>query len=212
MKWEHGRFKPEDADGNEIPLRLFLALVLPEGVKAELAKAQEEMFEAVPANAVRWTKPEQFHVTLKFLGNVEGVQFEGVLEESVTACREIKPFSLWSRGIGFFPDDHRPRVIWAGVHDEWKQLLKLQSSIDAMVTGPAGCRRSQQEHEFTGHVTLGRIPQITRSEADGLAKATADMKSRFFGGWLAESMELIHSDLLPEGPRYTTLAEIPFST
>jgi RNA 2',3'-cyclic 3'-phosphodiesterase len=200
--------------------RLFVAISLPEAVKNEMEKTQRELRAVLPRGVVRWTKREQFHLTLKFLGDVAELRAAELIEALRTACRHFSALRLRAAGIGFFPDARRPRVIWAGAQDDAGALLRVQQSVEASVKDfatedsaerrdlPPGRRRSQ---EFTGHVTLGRIQRIQRADAEILVKAASRAAGQFFGEWTADTVELIRSELSSGGSRYTTLAAIPLS-
>ena len=207
---------------NSMMLRLFVAISPPEEVKDQIEKAQQRLRGALPGNIVRWTKREQFHLTLKFLGNVAETHVNELAEVLRTACQCAGALRLRAERIGFFPGARMPRVLWVGVHDERDLLPPLQQIIEQRVehftaasetpavpaaSSPAGRRRSQ-EKAFIGHITLGRIERIRRSEAETLAKAASDIADPFFGEWTASHVELIRSELLSGGSRYTTLAEI----
>jgi 2'-5' RNA ligase len=204
--------------------RLFVAISLPEAVKDEIEKMQRELRAALPRDVVRWTKGEQFHLTLKFLGNVAELRVAELIEALRSACLRFTALRLRAAGIGFFPDARRPRVIWAGVLDDTGALPRVQQAVEAnvkdfVVAGPGnagsdtdlppGRRRSQ---EFTGHVTLGRIQHIQRSDAEILVSAASRLATQFFGEWTADTVELIRSELSSAGSRYTTIAAIPLSS
>ncbi len=189
-------------------LRLFIAIPLPEPVKDEIEKGQAELRRALANDAVRWTNRTQFHLTLKFLGNVDE-QCIGPLTDSLRgACADFPVLPLRAERIGFFPDSRYPRVIWAGVHDERDILPKLQLAIDGAV---AGFTREKSEETFTGHVTLGRAKAIKRPQAEILARLAQGMTDRLFGEWTANTVELIRSELASGGARYSTLAAAPLA-
>jgi 2'-5' RNA ligase len=215
-------------------LRLFVAISPPEEVKDRIEKAQHELRRAMTGNIVRWTKREQFHLTLKFLGNVAATHIKELTEALHSACLGAGALRLRAERVGFFPGARVPRVLWIGVHDEIGALPRLQERVEAGIkkftedaanpgsTGvppasfkevipgggsPPGPRRSQEA--FTGHITLGRIQRIRHSESEILSQAAADLADPFFGEWTANHLELIRSEL--SGSRYTTLAEIPLS-
>ncbi len=204
-----------EGGGNPVMLRLFVAISPPEDVKDRIEKAQRQLRGALPGNGVRWTKREQFHLTLKFLGNVAETRVSELTEALRNACASAEPLHLRAEHIGFFPGARVPRVLWVDVHDEKDALPRVQKIVEAGVgkfvaedTSPAGRQRSQ-EKAFTGHITLGRIQRIRSSEAETLAKAADDVEDPFFGEWTASHVELIRSELLSGGSRYTTLAEVP---
>jgi 2'-5' RNA ligase len=185
--------------------RLFIAIALPEPVKGAIEKTQDELRAAMPAKSIRWTRREQFHLTMRFLGAVEVAQVDRLNEAVRRACAGSGDLQLLASGIGVFPGVRRPRVVWTGVDDRGGRLAALQRSIEA-ATGPFTDEAPQET--FTGHITLARCRDINRAEASTLAKLVDKMASRSFGDWTATSVEIIRSVTAATGARYTTLAEI----
>src|SRR5262249_7945225 len=110
-------------------LRLFIAVMMAEQVRAEIGQAQAELRRALAASRISWTKREQLHLTLKFLGHVEASR-SGLLEEAIRkACRGFAPMSLRAQGIGTFPHRPPPRVIWVGVQDGQEVLPRLHGVV-----------------------------------------------------------------------------------
>ena len=121
------------------------------------------------------------------------------------ACRGFGPLYLRAERVGFFPDLRYPRVAWVGVQDQAEQLPRLQQAVEAATEG---FTTQEKEERFTGHVTLARIKGIKRPEAEALANAAAGLADRLFGEWTAYQIELMRSELLPQGARHSTLAAI----
>ena len=188
---------------NAEAFRLFIAIPLPEPVKDEIERAQTELRRALPDDCVRWTKRGQFHLTLRFLGDVDAARLDALKAALQLACGAFPAIRLQAERIGFFPHLRFPKVIWAWVHDEPGLLAKLQAAIEAAARE---FTHEAVEQTFTGHVTLGRSQRIKRPQAEILAALAHGMTERRFGEWTAENVELIRSELLPGGPRYTVLA------
>lgn len=186
--------------------RLFIAVAAPEAVKVEIEKAQAEMSRALREARITWTRPEQFHLTLKFLGDVEALRVEPLTEALREACRGFGALNLRGEGVGCFPNLRRPRVIWVGVRDELEQLSTLADKIETTVSG---FTLEEREERFSGHITLGRIKELYHSENGKLGQMAQDMARRSFGQWRADTMDIMRSELLPQGPRYTELFRIP---
>ncbi len=183
--------------------RLFIAITVPETVKGEVDRAQAGLRRALPEKAIRWTPREQFHLTLRFLGNVES-QRTGELSQALgDVCSGFAPIRLRAAGIGFFPNARRPRVLWVGLDEPSGELKKLQQAIQSAVQG---FTLEEPEKRFVGHVTLGRVKELRRSEADALAKAAFGMEERVFGEWTTTEVEIMRSQLSPKGARHTVLA------
>jgi len=94
-------------------LRLFIAINLPDSIEAALTDAQNEMEPRVAANSVRWVRPPQIHLTLKFLGHLEKNCILGLRTAIADACASASAFRLSAEGLGCFPTLKRPKVIWA---------------------------------------------------------------------------------------------------
>ena len=186
-------------------LRLFVAIPMPETVRNEIIGVQQELQRLVSRDAVRWTKPEQFHLTLRFLGDVP-VERVSALQEAVNAvCRGSSALHLRAQGVGFFPNARSPRVVWAGVNDGEGRLADLQKKIEGAV-GPFAEKPSSEK--FAGHVTIGRVKFLKQPDIENLAAHAQAIKDRLFGEWTANEVELIRSDLLPTGAQHSLLAAI----
>jgi RNA 2',3'-cyclic 3'-phosphodiesterase len=183
--------------------RLFIAVTLPEEVKAKIEAAQAELRQALPGSGVRWTRREQFHLTLKFLGDVDAARVEALKEAIRAACQGFSALQLRAERVGCFPDQHFPRVVWVGVQDRTDQLPRLQQAVEAATQH---FTIEHKEERFTGHVTLARIKRITRPEAEALGKAAAGMAESSFGQWAAGRIELMRSVLSPQGASHSSLA------
>jgi len=176
---------------------------MPEAVRNEVIRVQHQMRQLASRDAVRWTKPEQFHLTLRFLGGVSAEQVAALQEAVHAVCLGAPALRLRAQGIGCFPNARSPRVIWVGVNDDDGRLLDLQSEIEIAVQP---FTNEPATGKFAGHVTLGRVKSLNRSEIEKLAALAQAVKDRQFGEWAATEVALIRSDLLPAGASHTLLA------
>lgn len=199
---------PQPETDLSAPWRLFVALPLPERVREELETARSEPRRALSSVAVRWTRREQFHLTLRFLGNVDAGWVGGLTDALRYACSEFSPLKLRAERLGFFPNPRRPRVFWVGVQDEEDRLPRLQHAVEKAVSDFTS---EPGEERFTGHVTLGRIKFISKAKAEALAAWALNSTNRCFGQWTADQIELIRSELTSSGSNYTTLATLPLA-
>ena len=184
-------------------LRLFVAIPMPEPVRNEIVGVQRELQRLVSRDAVRWTKPEQFHLTLRFLGDVSAERVSALQEAVNAVCAGEPALHLRAQGTGFFPNARSPRVIWAGINDSAGHLVELQQKIETAIqpfTPEPGTDR------FAGHVTIGRVKFLKRPDTEKLAAHAQAVKDRQFGEWTAHEVELIRSDLSPVGASHTLLA------
>lgn len=189
--------------------RLFVAIPVPDPIRDEMLAIQRELQSLAPHGAVRWSKPEQFHLTLRFLGGVLSDRVAGLQESVRTVCADVPALGLRAQGIGFFPHIRSPRVIWAGVNDDENRLVELQKKIENAVQ-PFTVEKAGER--FAGHVTLGRFKQSNRLVINGLTAKLEVLKDRRLGEWKAREIEIIQSELLATGPRYSALAVIRLGT
>jgi 2'-5' RNA ligase len=186
--------------------RLFVALAAPDAVKSAIEKAQNELQRELPDGSVRWTRSEHFHLTIRFLGNVAVDRIEALSDKLQFTCRQFAQLKIRAERIGFFPERGFPRVIWVSVRDEHQQLIPLHRAIQ---TSTIEFTSEPAENKFSGHITLGRAKKIRRREAETLSSFAARMRQRSFGEWTADSLELLRSELLPDGAHHTVIATIP---
>jgi 2'-5' RNA ligase len=186
-------------------VRLFVALEIPAAVRDNLA-AQINELRDLPAPSAdkrpRWVRPENLHVTLKFIGEVEAAKLEGI-RSALTAIGLDAPIGLDFRGLGFFPDEKYPRVLWVGLLATGN-LPVLARDIDRALEGQ-GIARDQRA--FTPHLTLARFEPCGLEEK--LRTAIQKNSEREFGAFEAREFHLIQSKLQPSGAAYTSLAAFP---
>ncbi len=125
--------------------RLFVAVDMPDLLKERLAK----MFFGIPG--AKWVAEEQLHLTLRFIGEVDGGVFKDVKE--ALSQISLDSFSLQLKGMGYFPPRKKPKVLWVGVEKN-DTLLSLRNRVEAAVvkTGLA-----PEQRKFSPHITLARL-------------------------------------------------------
>jgi 2'-5' RNA ligase len=187
-------------------IRAFVSLPIPEGVKDEIERVQEDLRRWLPARSPRWTKRDQFHLTLKFLGNVETGRVPELIQALRYICAGIPALKLRAERVGGFPGLRHPRVLWVGVQEEAGQLVELQSRIEA---GCAEFSEEARDRKFTGHVTIARIHEMKRPQPESWAARLRDMTEKQFGQWTAREVRLIRSELTPSGAVHSILEVFP---
>lgn len=187
-------------------IRLFIAVPVPSEVRRRIEKAQLDFTKVLPSKLARWTRPEQFHLTLRFLGNVPSSRVESLVSALAQSCASFSALHLDATGVGFFPNHRNPRVLWAGVRDADNVLNKLWESL-CSATQPFTVEPA--EKHFSGHITLARLDRLRAVERESLAKLAAQLQNEPFGTWTASGVQLVRSDLSPQGARHTVLGEFP---
>ena len=188
-------------------MRCFLAVDLPEAVREAIAAVSTSIRERLRADAgrVRWVAPENLHLTLRFLGEID----EGRAREVTAAVERVTaaqaPIPVEAAGLGLFPGPVRPRVVWAGLTTGSPDVGRLARALEqalAAVGFPPESRPSR------AHLTIGRIRPGEHGGAR-LADALTAAGSPDFGGWTVREVVLYRSHLGPRGPRYEALGRLP---
>ena len=182
-------------------MRLFAALEIPSTVRENLAALLESLGAVSPQT--RWVRPQNLHVTLKFMGEVPETKLAATCS-ALAGVRSDQPVTLDFRGLGFFPNEKRPRVFWAGI-DASPNLKTLAADLERAME-KLGIPREQRP--FSPHLTLARFEPPGLPEK--LRSAIQEKAAREFGSFRTNQYHLIESKLKPSGAEYTTLESFPF--
>lgn len=178
--------------------RLFVSIGFPAPCRDALAELME------PIEGVRWTRPEQLHLTLRFLGDVMEDQIQRIVEELKTV--RVESFLLPLAGTGVFPPRGQPRILWAGLGNAHTRLFQLRQRVDdaLLATGWQGELRT-----FDPHITLGRAITVPRASVDAWLH-----KHREFEGppFRVSSFQLVASELHSNGPIHRVHTDFPLAT
>jgi len=184
-------------------LRLFIAIELPAALKQALIDLQDDLKRQLPPKAVRWTRPEGIHLTLKFLGDTPSDRVDAVAAAMSQAAAGFAPFSLQVAGLGCFPNLRRPRVIWTGLPDPPRSLAGLQRATDLHL---ARLGWERDKRAFNPHLTLGRVnDRVSGAERQAIAELLGRAEVGTLGVVPVSEVILFQSDLLSSGAVYTTL-------
>ena len=189
------------------PLRLFIAIELTPEVHLALAQLQDSLKHQLPPKAVRWTKPDGIHLTLKFLGDTPQDKVQAVVQGVTAAAAGFAPFEFQVVGFGSFPNPRKARVLWVGVPESPKAMAGLQRAVDLHMHKLG---YSREERAFSPHLTLGRVnDSASPIERQALSDLLAKTQVGLLGTVPAHEVILFQSDLLPGGAVYTALARVP---
>jgi len=176
-------------------MRAFIAVKVPEEVKQQALQIKEKL---LPLELdIKWVEYENYHITLKFLGEINQQQLENIKEKLAAVSQVCAPFQLSSSKIGFFPNLRRPRVMWLGINGDLGKAYYLGQNID----------KSLQELGFavdkkrSFHLTLGRL----RSERNlsALPSKVSSINSKIAPhAFEIKTFSLMESQLSSAGPHY----------
>ncbi len=184
--------------------RVFIAIDISDEARTEAARYIERL-RAVSAGArLSWTRPENLHLTMRFLGNVDDAGLDAATNATQLAAEQVSPFRLAISGTGVFPSPRAARVIWLGINDPAGGAGIAYRVLDeGLVT--AGFE--SEKRAFKPHLTLARI-KYPRSSADLV-------KLHLAAGFEVPEFEInefviFESRLSPGGSVYTALSKHPF--
>lgn len=181
-------------------MRAFVSVDL-DGLADAVAQAQKP-FRRPGLNPV---DPEQAHVTLKFLDDVDSERLDAVREALVAAVDDaaVGPFTAEFGGYGVFPSLDYISVVWLGVRAGGEELTQLHEAVESRTTALGF---EPESHEFTPHVTLARMDDARSKEE---VKSEVTEHDPDVGSLSVEEIRLTESTLTADGPEYQTVDSIP---
>ena len=180
--------------------RVFCAIDLSGKVRASLMRQINRLREAVPHAQASWSREENIHLTLKFLGEIQTSRLINLSNAAARAVADFPPFQITLEETGVFPKHGTPRVLWIGVKDESGKLAEFHTRLEE------ACARegfAKEERPFHPHLTIARLrkPQGARS------LAVAHKEMRFEPAYVAVAeLLVIRSELSGAGSRYTVIS------
>ncbi len=189
-------------------MRAFIAIELPLKIKEELGRMEEKLKET--GADVKWVKPSNMHLTLKFLGEISQDQLNKITDILTDVLKNRNKFSIAVKGLGAFPDMTRPKVIWAGIEDKDNIITRLAAELEERLTA---LNILKEERNYSGHITIGRVKswKNTKELSENISRIANDCN----GGktnFTVERITLFKSNLTPLGPVYEALKETNLTT
>jgi 2'-5' RNA ligase len=177
-------------------IRTFIAVDLPDSVRQSIRHYQEPLKQG-GAN-VKWVRPENMHLTLKFLGDIPTDQQDAILRAMAESVRLFPPFSAVLSGSGGFPDLNHPRVFWIGIGHGAQELTDLSIRLNNALI-PLGFEKDKRPYQ--AHLTLGRVRSMR-----GISTVAKRLEDPFASeSFRVNEIILYKSDLNPAGSVYTVL-------
>lgn len=182
--------------------RVFIAINLPENIKRKLSDFQSKW----PELPIRWTKKENLHITLIFLGRLSDEEVFEICKITKEAVLKNQPFSLNLNKICYGPPKKPPRMIWVE-GEKSKELTKLKNDLENALLASAGQKYRIETRPFSPHITLGRIRQweFRAIEPEERPTVEQDISLTFE----VSSIEVMESQLKRGGSEYTVLESAP---
>ena len=181
-------------------MRLFFAVDIPHDIRQAAGEAASAM--STPKGMVKWTRPDNIHLTLKFLGEAPSDKLEAIITAARKVASAYKGMEVEVCGMGVFPDNRKPRIIWLGTKGETDRLGQLADELDEAM---AQVEFEREKRPFSPHLTIGRVrdPKAGKMIGGALAKH----QQTVFGSFHVEKFNLYESQLAPQGPIYTVVSQ-----
>ncbi|HXF73971.1 MAG TPA: RNA 2',3'-cyclic phosphodiesterase [Actinomycetota bacterium] len=189
--------RDREARAEARPLRLFVAVDVPGRVRELVAGTLAPWREAFPA--ARWVPPENWHVTVKFLGRTWPRLLAWVEDRVRAVAADHRPFQIRASGVGAFPSARRARVLWVGLDDPEGGLRSLARGLDAALEREFPPER----RDFTAHLTVARSEPPLALPEDF---ARTELRSEPFE---VRALVLYRSHLQRPAPRYEPVGTFP---
>jgi len=184
--------------------RVFIAIELPSNVRKSLSDHINCLRKALPDVHASWSREENLHLTLKFLGDTPVAKIEALAQAAQRAAMRSRHFELVVGRCGSFPPRGQPRVLWIGIDDPTAELTKLHRTLEDEC---AKAEFAREGRPFHPHLTIARLrkPQGSRQ----LAKLHEEMGFTDQQVSVSEVV-LFRSELLSEGSRHTAISRHRF--
>jgi 2'-5' RNA ligase len=189
-------------------VRLFVAVEIGSEVQASATRVIEDLKrrteQSAPQARVTWVKPDQLHLTVRFIGQADSNLCQTILA-TLAYPLQVSAFELTIEGTGSFPPKRPPRVIWAGITAGLEVLhaveQEVQLRLDPLIPGV-------DERDYRPHLTLGRVKNPA-----GLRPAVVlkGLEQAVFGRVRVEAVTLFESRLSSTGPTYVALGRTPLT-
>lgn len=186
-------------------MRLFVAVNLPSAERARIHAAMSGLRDS--GLPLRWTEPDAYHLTLKFLGEVRS-EMVGRLSSALDRVAASTPaFGVRLEGVGAFPTIRRPQVVWLGV-EPTPALRCLKQDVEWAL---AEHGFEKETRAFHPHITLGRA---TAADGAGSFRGLDELAASqdFQGALKVDTVDLMRSQLSRQGPRYSLLHSSPLGS
>jgi len=174
--------------------RIFLAINLPEEIKKQLLEIIRDLENQFPENTIKWTQPENLHITIFFFGNKNENEIKNIIQS--TFDLNIEKFKLKIKKIAYGPDSKNPKMIWA--------ILEHSPEIKKINDFFSDSRKNK--NNFITHITLARINNFALREMEFLPEIDCDQDIKFN----ASSMEFMESKLNQKSAKYKEIKKIFF--
>lgn len=179
-------------------LRLFIAIEIEKRIKERILELLKHLKKT--ETDIRWVAPENLHVTVKFIGDLDPIILPSVAKSLENVASRFNPFRIQIENVAVFPKIKNPRILFIGLRDKEDSLVNIFEELEVELEA-FGIKR--ESRKYVGHITIGRVK--SQKNIHKLIEALNSDSACFLGQEKVNHISLIQSELTPKGPIYTTL-------
>ena len=183
------------------PIRTFIAIKIPQDILTQIAVLLSGL--KTLGGRITWVKPENMHLTLKFLGKTDPVQVKNISEKLSQLVLSFNRFEIKFKGLGAFPNFRRPKIFWIGTVGDNSTLIQLANKIDRQMS-EFGFK--PENRRFSAHLTIGRVRD--QGGIEPIINLLQKEENFTAGEFIVKQVFFIKSELTQQGPIYTTLEKL----
>ncbi len=186
-------------------IRTFVALEISKEIRARTSRLIGRLNQS--GAEANWVTPENLHLTMTFLGDVNDVAVHEVCMATQDVVRQYEPFEVQCRGTGAFPRLESPRVFYVAVHEGFDAMVEMQRDL---TNAFRDIGFQKEKGKYQPHLTIGRM--MRGKYANDSLKTLLEKHSEFDAGSAIVNEAVVYSSQLePSGPIYTPLSRISFA-
>lgn len=185
-------------------IRSFVSIPIPAGVTGAATKLIKKLKDF--DDGIRWVPLDNFHLTIKFLGEVDNTEVHQVCKVIRDVTDDYPPFPLTFHGTGVMPNLQKPRSLYVDIQDPTGNLVEMVGRLEKSLAKEMGFK--QEPRDYRPHLTLGRTRSNSRRIDSDLIEALEQYRTLEFGEMEVDELNLMASFLDKGGPTYQVMDTI----
>ncbi len=184
-------------------MRLFIAIDLTDEMRKKIIEIKKKLTSG--EFDVKFVEPENLHITLKFLGDVEEDKIGYIYSVLENVSKKFKGFNVEIKGLGYFGSSKFIRVIWLGIEKGCSEIVSISEQLEKEL----GFLRKNEFKTHSPHITIGRVK--SGRNKDKLLRCIEELKDVNLGEMNVNVIKLKESILTKKGPIYSDLKSFKLS-
>ena len=182
-------------------IRSFISIPIPAGVTGSASKLIKKLKPL--DDGIKWVPMDNFHLTIKFLGNVDNTEVHEVCKHIRSVTDQYSPFQLTFTGTGCLPNPQKPRSLQIGIQDPTGNLVAMVGQLEKILASEMGFK--PEPRDYVPHLTLGRTRSNSRRISSDLMDVFEKDSETEFGNMEVDEVNLMASFLDKAGPTYQVM-------